>query len=280
MSEECTKSDCESCGESGCGHRKGAPAKEAANAGSRVKHMIAVISGKGGVGKSTVTALLANAVKQMGKNSAILDADITGPSIPKMYGITEKAGSNGEAVLPVKSKGGMPVMSINVLLEDENEPVIWRGPVISGTVRQFWTEVAWGDVDVMLVDMPPGTGDVPLTVFQSLPVDGIVVVTSPQDLVSMIVGKAVRMAQMMNVPVLGLVENLSYFECPDCGKRHEIFGPSHIEEVAGQYGIEQIVRLPINPEQAAICDNGEADQLSNEELAAFAGRIVTALEEK
>ena len=203
MSEECTKSDCESCGESGCGHRKGAPAKEAANAGSRVKHMIAVISGKGGVGKSTVTALLANAVKQMGKNSAILDADITGPSIPKMYGITEKAGSNGEAVLPVKSKGGMPVMSINVLLEDENEPVIWRGPVISGTVRQFWTEVAWGDVDVMLVDMPPGTGDVPLTVFQSLPVDGIVVVTSPQDLVSMIVGKAVRMAQMMNVPVLG-----------------------------------------------------------------------------
>lgn len=280
MSEECTKSDCESCGESGCGHRKGAPAKEAANAGSRVKHMIAVISGKGGVGKSTVTALLANAVKQMGKNSAILDADITGPSIPKMYGITEKAGSNGEAVLPVKSKGGMSVMSINVLLEDENEPVIWRGPVISGTVRQFWTEVAWGDVDVMLVDMPPGTGDVPLTVFQSLPVDGIVVVTSPQDLVSMIVGKAVRMAQMMNVPVLGLVENLSYFECPDCGKRHEIFGPSHIEEVAGQYGIEQIVRLPINPEQAAICDNGEADQLSNEELAAFAGRIVTALEEK
>ena len=280
MSEECTKSDCESCGESGCGHRKGASAKEAANAGSRVKHMIAVISGKGGVGKSTVTALLANAVKQMGKNSAILDADITGPSIPKMYGITEKAGSNGEAVLPVKSKGGMPVMSINVLLEDENEPVIWRGPVISGTVRQFWTEVAWGDVDVMLVDMPPGTGDVPLTVFQSLPVDGIVVVTSPQDLVSMIVGKAVRMAQMMNVPVLGLVENLSYFECPDCGKRHEIFGPSHIEEVAGQYGIEQIVRLPINPEQAAICDNGEADQLSNEELAAFAGRIVTALEEK
>ena len=280
MSEECTKSDCESCGESGCGHRKGAPAKEAANAGSRVKHMIAVISGKGGVGKSTVTALLANAVKQMGKNSAILDADITGPSIPKMYGITEKAGSNGEAVLPVKSKGGMPVMSINVLLEDENEPVIWRGPVISGTVRQFWTEVAWGDVDVMLVDMPPGTGDVPLTVFQSLPVDGIVVVTSPQDLVSMIVGKAVRMAQMMNVPVLGLVENLSYFECPDCGKRHEIFGPSHIEEVAGQYGIEQIVRLPINPEQAAICDNGEADQLSNDELNAFAGRIVTALEEK
>ena len=280
MSEECTKSDCESCGESGCGHRKGAPAKEAANAGSRVKHMIAVISGKGGVGKSTVTALLANAVKQMGKNSAILDADITGPSIPKMYGITEKAESNGQAVLPVKSKGGMPVMSINVLLEDENEPVIWRGPVISGTVRQFWTEVAWGDVDVMLVDMPPGTGDVPLTVFQSLPVDGIVVVTSPQDLVSMIVGKAVRMAQMMNVPVLGLVENLSYFECPDCGKRHEIFGPSHIEEVAGQYGIEQIVRLPINPEQAAICDNGEADQLSNEELAAFAGRIVTALEEK
>lgn len=280
MSEECTKTDCESCGEGGCAHRRGAPAKEAANAGSRVKHMIAVISGKGGVGKSTVTALLANAVKKMGKNSAILDADITGPSIPKMYGITDKAGSNGEAVIPVMSKGGMPVMSINVLLEDENEPVIWRGPVISGTVRQFWTEVAWGDVDVMLVDMPPGTGDVPLTVFQSLPVDGIVVVTSPQDLVSMIVGKAVRMAQMMNVPVLGLVENLSYFECPDCGKRHEIFGPSHIEEVAGQYGIGQIVRLPINPEQAKICDDGEADQLSNEDLAAFAGRIVTALEEK
>ncbi len=280
MSEECTKSDCESCGEAGCGHRKGAPAKEAANAGSHVKHMIAVISGKGGVGKSTVTALLANAVKKAGKKAAILDADITGPSIPKMYGITDKAESNGEAVLPVVSKGGMPVMSINVLLEDENEPVIWRGPVISGTVRQFWTEVAWGDVDVMLVDMPPGTGDVPLTVFQSLPVEGIVVVTSPQDLVSMIVGKAVRMAQMMNVPVLGLVENLSYFECPDCGKRHEIFGSSHIEEVAGQYGITQVVRLPIIPAQAGLCDAGEADKLENTDLEAFADRVLKALETK
>ena len=280
MSEECTKSDCEGCGETGCGHRHGAPAKEAANAGSNVKHMIAVISGKGGVGKSTVTALLANAVKKAGKKAAILDADITGPSIPKMYGITEKAESNGNAVLPVCSKGGMPVMSINVLLEDENEPVIWRGPVISGTVRQFWTEVAWGDVDYMFVDMPPGTGDVPLTVFQSLPVEGIVVVTSPQDLVSMIVGKAVRMAQMMNVPVLGLVENLSYFECPDCGKRHEIFGASHIEEVAGQYGIEQVVRLPIIPAQAQLCDAGCADELGNGELEGFAERIMNAVEKE
>jgi Mrp family chromosome partitioning ATPase len=242
--------------------------------------MIAVISGKGGVGKSMVTALLANSFNKAGKKTAILDADITGPSIARMYGIHEPAGSYGNNVLPAVSACGIKIMSINMLLEHEDDPVIWRGPVISSTVRQFWTEVAWGDVDVMLVDMPPGTGDVPLTVFQSLPVDGIVVVTSPQDLVSMIVGKAVRMAQMMNVPVLGLVENLSYFECPDCGKRHEIFGPSHIEEVAGQYGVGQIVRLPINPAQAAVCDNGEADQLSNEELAAFAGRIVTALEEK
>ncbi|MBR1470939.1 MAG: Mrp/NBP35 family ATP-binding protein [Lachnospiraceae bacterium] len=278
MSEECTKSDCEGCGESGCAGRKAAPAKEAANAGSQVKHMIAVISGKGGVGKSMVTALLANAVKAAGKKAAILDADITGPSIPRMYGIRQKAESDGTAVLPVLSAEGMPVMSINVLLEDENEPVIWRGPVISGTVKQFWTEVAWGDVDYLFVDMPPGTGDVPLTVFQSLPVEGIIVVTSPQDLVSMIVGKAVRMAQMMNVPVLGLVENMSYFACPDCGKRHEIFGHSRIEEVAGQYGIERLVRLPILPQQAQFCDEGAADQLANDEMTAFAEKVMKAVE--
>jgi len=265
MSEECSN-NCSSCGESGCASRRDPFAKDAPNAGSDVKHMIAVISGKGGVGKSMVTALLANSFNKAGKKTAILDADITGPSIARMYGIHEPAGSDGNNVLPAVSAGGIKIMSINMLLEHEDDPVIWRGPVISSTVRQFWTEVAWGDVDVMLLDMPPGTGDVPLTVFQSLPIEGILVVTSPQELVSMVVGKAVHMAQAMNVPLLGIVENMSYLECPDCGKRLEIFGKSHLDEAAEAYGIDLTAKIPMIPSNAALCDAGAADELDEKLL--------------
>ncbi len=273
MSEECTKSDCSGCGEQGCASRRDPFAKDAANEGSDVKHMIAVISGKGGVGKSMVTALLANAFTGRGKKAAILDADITGPSIAKMYGIHEQAGSDGKSVLPAVSAGGIKIMSINMLLEHEDDPVIWRGPVISSTVRQFWTEVAWGEADVMLIDMPPGTGDVPLTVFQSLPIEGILVVTSPQDLVSMVVSKAVHMAQAMNIPILGLVENMSYYECPDCGKRHEIFGQSRLEETAKAFGIENTARIPIIPGNAALCDVGRGDELDADILGELSEKL-------
>ena len=276
MSEECSN-NCSSCGENGCASRRDHFAKDAANAASNVAHMIAVISGKGGVGKSMVTALLANAFSKSGKSAAILDADITGPSIARMYGIHEQAGSDGKNVLPAVSKGGIKVMSINMLLEHEDDPVIWRGPVISSTVRQFWTEVAWGDVDMMLLDMPPGTGDVPLTVFQSLPIEGILVVTSPQELVSMVVGKAVHMAQAMNVPILGIVENMAYFECPDCGKRHEIFGQSHLEEAAAAYGIEHCAKIPIIPANAALCDAGNADALDENILGGLSQQIYNKL---
>ncbi|MCR5250505.1 MAG: Mrp/NBP35 family ATP-binding protein [Lachnospiraceae bacterium] len=261
MSEECGKSDCGGCSVEGCASRRDPFAKEKLKEGSSVKHCVAVISGKGGVGKSQVCALLANAFRQKGGNVAILDADITGPSIGRMYGIKGAAESDGEGVFPAQSASGIRIMSINMLLENEDDPVIWRGPIISSTVRQFWTEVHWGELDWMLLDMPPGTGDVPLTVFQSLPIDGIVVVTSPQELVSMIVGKAVHMAQAMNVPILGLVENMSYFECPDCGKRHEIFGAGRAKEAAEAFGIENVARLPILPENAALCDAGKADSL-------------------
>ena len=273
MSEECTKTDCESCGEGGCAHRKSAPAKEAANVGSRVKHMIAVISGKGGVGKSTVTALLANAVKRMGKNSAILDADITGPSIPKSFGLSEHAMGTGEYLLPVTTATGLQIMSINLILENETEPVVWRGPVIAGAVTQFWTDVLWTDVDYMFVDMPPGTGDVPLTVFQSLPVDGVIIVTTPQDLVGMIVAKAVNMAGMMNVPVLGLVENMSYFVCPDCGKRHEIFGRSQAGDIAAAFRVPHTARIPIDPSITARVDAGEIEQVDGSFVAGLAGSL-------
>ena len=272
MSEECSN-NCSSCGESGCASRRDPFAKDPANAGSNVGHMIAVISGKGGVGKSMVTALLANAFSKNGKSAAILDADITGPSIARMYGIHEQAGSDGKNVLPAVSRGGIRIMSINMLLEHEDD----RGPVISSTVRQFWTEVAWGDVDMMLLDMPPGTGDVPLTVFQSLPIEGILVVTSPQDLVSMVVGKAVHMAQAMNVPILGIVENMSYFECPDCGKRHEIFGQSRLEEAAAAYGIEFCAKIPIIPDNAALCDRGCADELDEKILGELSQQLYNKL---
>ena len=219
--------------------------------------MIAVVSGKGGVGKSLVTALAATEMKNRGYKTAILDADITGPSIPKIFGVAQKAAGTELGIIPVISKNGIELMSINLLLENETDPVVWRGPIVAGTIKQFWTDVLWNDVDYMFVDMPPGTGDVPLTVFQSLPVDGILVVTSPQELVSMIVGKAVKMAAMMQIPVLGVVENMAYYECPDCGGRHAIFGESRLAEVAKEYDIPLTAQIPIDPEFAKKCDAGE-----------------------
>lgn len=258
MSEQCTH-NCETCGvdcASRSSEQKQQDFKVNAHPLSNIKKVIAVVSGKGGVGKSLVTSLLAVNMNRAGKHSAILDADITGPSIPKLFGIHEKALGNEDGILPCKSKTGIDVMSINLLLENDTDPVVWRGPVIAGTVKQFYTDVIWRDVDFMFVDMPPGTGDVPLTVFQSLPIAGIVVVTSPQDLVSMIVEKAVNMARMMNIPVLGIVENMSYYECPHCGERSEIFGRSHIDETAHRFNIPAAARLPINPKLAAASDAG------------------------
>ena len=258
MSEQCTH-NCETCGVD-CASRGSAQKQQDfkvnAHPLSNIKKVIAVVSGKGGVGKSLVTSLLAVNMNRAGKHSAILDADITGPSIPKLFGIHEKALGNEDGILPCKSKTGIDVMSINLLLENDTDPVVWRGPIIAGTVKQFYTDVIWRDVDFMFVDMPPGTGDVPLTVFQSLPIVGIVVVTSPQDLVSMIVEKAVNMARMMNIPVLGIVENMSYYECPHCGERSEIFGRSHIDETAHRFNIPAAARLPINPKLAAASDAG------------------------
>ena len=253
---ECTH-DCSSCG-ADCSSRD---LKAPANAKSKIKKVIAVVSGKGGVGKSTVTASLAAAMAKRGRKVAVLDADITGPSIPTAFGIHERAMATEDGIQPAVTSGGIKLMSLNLLTEDETDPVIWRGPVIAGVVTQFWTDVVWGDVDYMFVDMPPGTGDVPLTVFQSLPVDGIVVVTSPQDLVSMIVTKAVHMAQMMSIPVLGLIENYSYYQCPDCGAKHAIFGESHLEQEAMQLGLPLLAQLPIDPELAAAIDMGKAETL-------------------
>ncbi len=254
-SSSCDKSSCE-----GCQHAA-QDLREKPHDLSQIKKVIGVVSGKGGVGKSLVTSLLAVTMNRAGYRTAILDADVTGPSIPKAFGITEKARANESGLLPVTSEKGVDVMSINVLLENETDPVVWRGPVIGGTVKQFWTDVIWGDVDFMFIDMPPGTGDVPLTVFQSIPVDGIVVVTSPQELVSMIVEKAVKMANMMNIPILGLVENMSYFTCPDNGKDYAIFGDSHIDEIAAGYQLPVLARLPIDPAIANACDKGEIENL-------------------
>lgn len=253
MSDNCTH-DCGSCSQN-CGSSKEsllAPANKYSN----VKKVIAVVSGKGGVGKSLVTSMLSVLSQRNGNSTAILDADITGPSIPKMFGIHEQAMGSELGILPSVTKTGIKLMSVNLLLPNDTDPVVWRGPVIAGTVTQFWSDVVWGDVDVMFVDCPPGTGDVPLTVFQSLPVDGIIVVTSPQDLVSMIVKKAVNMAKMMDIPVLGIVENMSYFECPDCGQKHNIFGESHIEEVAKENDIPTIAKIPMNTKLAAASDSG------------------------
>ena len=261
---ECTH-DCSSCS-SNCGERKEPNSFLApANKMSDVKKVIGIVSGKGGVGKSLVTSLLAAGMQREDYRTAILDADITGPSIPMMFGINNvKAKGNEFGIIPVQTTNGTSVMSVNLLLENETDPVVWRGPVIAGTVKQFWSDVVWEDVDYMFVDMPPGTGDVPLTVFQSLPVDGIVVVTSPQELVSMIVGKAVKMAKMMNIPILGLVENMSYVECGKCGEKVSVFGESHIDEVAAEYGLKVLGRLPIDPKIAENCDKGKVEAINGQ----------------
>ena len=260
MSEECTH-DCSTCS-SNCGSKDPKSLLVAPHPHSKIGKVIGVVSGKGGVGKSMVTDLLAVEFARRGYHCGILDADITGPSIPKAFGITEKAQGNETTIFPVKSKKyGVDIMSINVLLENESDPVVWRGPVIGGTVRQFWSDTLWDNVDYLFVDMPPGTGDVALTVFQNIPIDGIVVVTSPQDLVSMIVGKAMKMASLMNIPVLGLVENMSYALCPDCGKKIHVFGKSHIGEIAEEYHVPVLAQMPINPSLASACDNGTVEDL-------------------
>ena len=268
MAENCNH-DCSSCG-ADCGSRsEGAGIqKEKLGEGSSVKKVIGVVSGKGGVGKSLVTALSAVAASRNGYKTAILDADITGPSIPKMFGIHEKASATELGIIPGASDGGIQVMSLNLLTDNETDPVIWRGPVIGGAVSQFWTDVAWGDVDVMFIDMPPGTGDVPLTVFQSLPVDGIIVVTSPQELVSMIVEKAVKMAAMMNIPILGIVENMSYMNCPHCGEKISVFGESKAQAVAEANGTKVLAQLPIDPQFAELSDEGRIDRVPGEPMEA------------
>lgn len=277
MSDGCSH-DCGSCS-SKCSK---ADFMVAQNELSDVKRVIGVVSGKGGVGKSLVTSLLAVDALREGKRVAVLDADITGPSIPRAFGVHERAVGidGGRFIMPVVTREGIEIMSLNLLIDDETKPVIWRGPILAETVKQFWKDVAWGDIDCMFVDMPPGTGDVPLTVFQSLPLDGIIVVTSPQELVTMIVAKAVGMAKMMNIPVLGLVENFSYFECPDCGKRTEIFGKSRIDEVAKQFGIPRFARLPIRPDVAAVCDEGMIEHVDEKLLAELHGLLPENAEEK
>lgn len=261
MSEICND-NCSECSVD-CGDRKEEfDFSEKPHQLSNIKKIIGVVSGKGGVGKSLVTSLLAVEMNRRGFNSAILDADVTGPSIPKSFGIKEKARANKMGILPIKSSTGIDIMSINLLLENDTDPVVWRGPVIAGTVKQFYTDVIWEDVDYMFIDMPPGTGDVPLTVFQSIPVDGIIVVTSPQELVSMIVSKAVKMARMMNIPILGIVENMSYFKCPDCDKKYDIFGKSNIEKVAEEHNIDTFDKLPIDAEISNLCDRGQIELIN------------------
>ena len=240
---------------------------------SNIKKIYAVVSGKGGVGKSSVTAMLATATQSMGKQVAVLDADVTGPSIPKMFGIKGRAEADASGLLPKESSTGIRVMSVNLLLPDEASPVVWRGPVISGVIQQFFTDVAWGDVDYMFVDMPPGTGDVPLTVFQQLKVDGIIVVATPQDLVGLIVKKAINMANMMNIPIVGLVENMSYFECPDCGKKHSIFGESRIDEIAAEYGLPVLAKLPIDTRTPALADKGAIELCDTDAFVEIAKKL-------
>ncbi len=275
MSETCTH-DCSTCG-ANCSSREKKSREdfqEAGNPSSHVKKVIAVVSGKGGVGKSMVTSMLACAMTRRGKSAAIMDADITGPSIPRAFGIQERAAGVEEGIIPAQSRTGVSIMSMNLLLDDPTDPVVWRGPIIGGVVQQFWKEVYWGDVDYMFVDMPPGTGDVPLTVFQSLPVNGIVVVTSPQELVGVIVEKALKMAELMEIPVLGVVENMSWFECPDCGKRHFIYGRSRLEEVAAAHGVKATARLPIDPAIPQAADAGDIEGIETNML----DEVLTAIE--
>lgn len=264
--------DCSSCGEN-CSTRDKKSLLKKPHEMSDIKKVIAVVSGKGGVGKSMTCALLAAAAQNSGKVTAVMDADITGPSIPRMFGVTERAMGSDNGILPVVTEGGVQVMSMNVLLENEAEPVVWRGSLISGTVLQFWTDVIWSGVDIMFIDMPPGTGDVPLTVFQSIPVDGIVVVTTSQDLVGMIVQKAVNMAQMMNIPILGIVENMSYIKCPDCGRKISVFGESNVDAIAMEYGIPNVAKLPIDQSLTKAADNGKIEEVENNYLTDFFNKI-------
>ena len=268
MSETCNN-DCSSC-EANCEDRKEKSLIEKTHEMSHIKKVIGVVSGKGGVGKSLVTSILAVLMQRRGYKTAILDADVTGPSIPKIFGLREKASASETGIFPVNSKTGIEIMSINLLLKNDQDPVIWRGPIIAGTVKQFWTDVIWNDVDFMFIDMPPGTGDIPLTVFQSIPVDGIIVVTSPQELVSMIVSKAVKMAEMMNIQILGIVENMSYFKCSKCGEEHNIFGESHIDEIAKAHNVDLTAKLPIDPKLAAASDSGMIELFEGDWLNALA----------
>lgn len=278
MAENCTH-DCSSCGEN-CSSRKAESFKKAPHKLSKIKKVIAVVSGKGGVGKSMTSAMLASACNKLGYKTALMDADITGPSIPRMFGIHKRAMGGENGILPVETESGIQVMSMNVLLDREDDPVVWRGALISGTVLQFWTDVIWDDVDIMFIDMPPGTGDVPLTIFQSLPLDGIIVVTTPQDLVGMIVGKAVKMADMMNIPILGIVENMSYITCPDCGRKIEIFGDSKVDAVALEHGIANVAKVPVDPELTKAADSGSIEQVERDYYTTFLDRIVKQIKLK
>ena len=270
--------NCSTCSAS-CGSRQEPESLiEPMNKASNVKHVIGVVSGKGGVGKSSVTSLLAVMTRRLEYKTAILDADITGPSIPKMFGLKGEVTGCEDGIIPLTTKTGIDAISINMLLNDESAPVIWRGSLIAGTVKQFWTDVVWGDVDYMYVDMPPGTGDVPLTVMQSLPLDGIVIVTTPSDLVSMIVSKAVNMARMMNVPIIGIVENYSYLNCPCCNERIEVFGKTHVDEIAAKYGLPVIARLPIDPKLSALCDAGTIETVETDALDEAVKKITTVFE--
>lgn len=278
MEENCTH-NCETCS-ANCASRQ-APESLLAplNSASTVKKTFAVVSGKGGVGKSLVTGMMSVLMQRRGYATAIMDADVTGPSVPKMFGIHEKAEANELGLLPIRTSMGIDVMSVNLLLENDTDPVVWRGPVISGVVKQFWSDVIWHHRDVMFIDMPPGTGDVPLTIFQSIPLDGIIIVTSPQELVSMIVTKAVKMAQMMNIPILGIVENMSYVECPDCGKKIPLFGTSHVDEVAAAHDLPVLGRIPMNEKLALACDNGLMERFEGTWLDAAADAVEKCVKE-
>ena len=273
MAKECSNTSCNKSSCEGCGQKQPQSLMAEPNVFSDVKHVIGVVSGKGGVGKSFVTGSLANLMASKGYKVGIMDADITGPSIPKMYGIKGNAQGSDNGIYPMPTANGIEVMSVNLLLPDEETPVIWRGPVIAGAVQQFWTDIIWKDIDFMFVDMPPGTGDVPLTVFQSLPVDGIIVMTSPQELVSMVVTKAVKMAEMMNIPILGVIENYSYVVCPDCGKHISVFGESHVDEIAKEHNLDVLAKLPMNPALAAACDAGALEDVELPDLSKACDKI-------
>ena len=274
MAKECDSKTCDKSSCEGCASKKNPQSMQAAmNAMSNVKHVIGIVSGKGGVGKSFVTASLANRMAKKGYKVGILDADITGPSIPKMYGLKGATQANDSGIFPMETKNGIKVMSINLLLPTEDTPVIWRGPILGNMVKQFWSDVIWGELDFLFVDMPPGTGDVPLTVFQSLPVEGIVIVSSPQDLVRMIVTKAFNMAKAMKIPVLGIVENYSYLVCPDCGKKISVFGESHIDEIAASLETEVLGKMPIDPSLASLADGGKFSEQKDTHLDAAVEKL-------